>query len=502
VSRRRAGRRPRGGPGPAPAGERGARGGGAAAGPAAPAPVSDGAPAGARTGAATDADAGPGWTARLFAPVDVASLAAFRIGFGVLMVAHVFQYVPGGLFERYYLHPLVHFKFPGFGWVAPLPEDGLRLVFWGLAAAAAGIALGLYYRLCCALFCAGFTYTFLIDSALYQNHLYLICLVSLLLVFVPAHRAASLDARRRPQLRAATVPAWALWLVRFQVGVPYLFGGLAKLNHDWLVRAQPMKIWFADGSEGPWRLDLLRHDWAAYALSWGGAAFDLAVVPLLVWRRTRLAAYLVAAAFHLANSRLFAIGVFPWLMIWATLVFFPPDWPRRARLLAPRPAGGGVAAPPATGPPRRRLTVALLGLWLVVQVSMPFRHLRYAGPVDWTELGHAFSWRMKLRDKRGTVRFVAVDRASARVLPLVDLDGVLTKLQRRMLMHDPEMIRQFAHYLGDRLRTAGYPDVEVRAVTSISLNGRPPQPLVRPDVDLAAIGPDAPPSAWIAPLER
>lgn len=441
---------------------------------------------------------------RLFAPVDVASLAAFRAGFGVLMLWHLLGYLVGGQLERHYVHPLVHFQFPGFEWVEPLPEAGLRVLFWALAAAAVGIAIGLFYRLSCALFFLGYGYVFLLDTAYYQNHLYLICLLALLLGFVPAHRGFSLDARRRPGLRSATVPAWSVWLLRFQVGVPYFFGGVAKLNADWLLRAQPMKIWLGEGTEGPLQAAFLRQEWAAYLLSWGGAALDLAVVPLLLWRRTRLAAYLVCVAFHLTNARLFLIGVFPWLMIWATLIFFPPDWPRRVRWLGRRrkAAGGRPEKAVPAAPGRRRLAAGLLAAWAAFQLAMPFRHFLRPGWVDWTEQSHRFSWRMKLRDKRGDVRFVAVDRTRGQVLPLVGVADVLTRQQRLMMRHDPEMMRQFAHHLAARMRDGDYGEVEVRAITSISFNGRPPQPLVDPESDLASVPRDAPADAWIVPLER
>ena len=87
-----------------------------------------------------------------------------------------------------------------------------------------------------------YAYQFLIDEALYDNHDYLIVLLGLLLAVVPAHRFFSLDARRRRALASETVPRWALWLLRFQIAVPYVFGGLAKLDADWLLRAQPMKM--------------------------------------------------------------------------------------------------------------------------------------------------------------------------------------------------------------------------------------------------------------------
>src|SRR5690606_37688996 len=68
---------------------------------------------------------------------------------------------------------------------------------------------------------------------------------------------------------------------------------------------------------------------AAYGLSYGGLIFDLAVVPVLLWRLTRPFAFAAAVAFHLTNSQLFHIDIFPWLAIGATTIFFAPDWPIR-----------------------------------------------------------------------------------------------------------------------------------------------------------------------------
>jgi hypothetical protein len=433
--------------------------------------------------------------------VDIASVAFFRICFGLLMLWHTLQYLAGGRLERQYLTPVFFFKFPGFEWMHPGSPAMMRALFAALAVLAVMIAAGLFYRAACALFLAGFLYVFLLDEADYQNHLYLIALLALVLLAVPAHRGFSLDALRRPRLRAETIPAWGLWLLRFQIAVPYVFGGLAKLNYDWLVRAQPMRLWLQEGTEGGLRLDFLKTEWGAYFLSWGGALYDLGVVPLLLWRRTRVPAFLVTVLFHLTNSELFTIGIFPWLMIAGALLFFPPDWPRRLRLFRTAPARRSAPVPLRT-PAVSRAVVAALGLFVGLQVLLPFRHFLYPGPVDWTEEGHRFSWRMKLRDKRGEVRFVAVDPASGRSYPLHEVDAVLTQNQRLMMIHDPEMIRQFARFLKERLQQAGYPGVEVRALTSVSLNGRPRQSLVDPGVDLGSVPRTAGHAGWIVPLKE
>jgi hypothetical protein len=206
--------------------------------------------------------------------------------------------------------------------------------------------------------------------------------------------------------------------------------------------------------------------------------------------------------FHLLNSQLFKIGPFPWLMICATVLFLEPDWPRRARLLPRRrgpdpatlPAGGGRRSPAA------RVGAALLWAFVALQVLLPFRPLLYPGDVDWTEEGHQFAWRMKLRDKRGELTFVAVDPRSRRAVVLTGVEKVLTRKQRITMRHDPEMIRHFAHRLAAGLRERGEGDMEIRVVTSISLNGLPPQPMIDREVDLASLPPSLGPAEWIVPL--
>lgn len=437
------------------------------------------------------------WWHRLFEPVDGASLAVFRVGFGLLLVGHFSHYTLGGRLERLFLNPTVRFTFPGFSWVEPLPDAALRALFWLLLASAAGIALGLFYRASCLVFAVGNSYVFLLDTANYNNHDYLLCLLGLVMAAVPAHRLFSLDARLRPRIRSDTVPAWSLWWLRFQTGVPYLFGALAKINADWLLRGEPMTMWLREGTEGPLRLAIFRQPLTGLVMAWSGFFLDLLAVPLLLWRRTRVAALLALLAFHLLNAQLFVIGVFPWLMIWAALLFFRPDWPRRLRMVPPRRGGQPGRFRP------RAAVAALLGLWVAVQALLPFRHYLYPGWVDWTEEGHRFSWRMKLRDKRGRIEFLAVDPMRRSVTPLQGVQELLlTPQQRDMMRHDPDSMRQFARHLARDLEPR-LGRVEIHVVSELSLNGHPPRPLIDPEVDLARAqrrpGGGQP---WILPFER
>jgi hypothetical protein len=422
------------------------------------------------------------WRA-LFSPVDIASLAVFRIGFGLLMAWECLRYLEEGAVKALYVDPTFHFTWLLFDWVEPWPGFGMYLHFYAMTALALCIAAGLLYRVSAALFCLAFSYVFLLDQAKYLNHFYLICLLGFLMALVPAHRALSVDARLRPGLASEQVPAWALWLPRAQMGVVYFFGGIAKLNADWL-QGRPMNLWLPGSIRLPGLEPLLAHPASALLVSWGGLLLDLLVVPALLWRRTRPYAFAAAVLFHLSNSEMFEIGVFPWLAIWCTALFFEADWPRRV-FNWPR------ASPPPPVPSVHwdagtRATAAFVAAYLAIQLLVPLRHFLYAGNVDWTEEGHRFSWQMKLSSKRGLVRFRLTDPETGRSWE-VEPSTQLTERQTRKMAGDPFMMLQYAHHLAALASRPGGPRVEVRAIAVVSLNGHPPEPFIDPDVDLAAV---------------
>jgi hypothetical protein len=348
--------------------------------------------------------------AQLFMPVDIASIVYFRIAFGAIMLWEVWCYFDHGWIKRYYIDPSFHFKYYGFDWVRPWPGDGMYLHFYVLGALAICIMVGLFYRLSTTLFFLGFTYIFLLDKTNYLNHFYLISLISLILIFVPAHRAFSIDALLRPKIRSERAPTWSLWLLRAQLGIAYFYGGIAKLNGDWL-RGEPMRMWLAARTDFPLIGHWFTEDWAAYVFSYGGLLFDLLFVPCVLWWRTRFLALGVALIFHLMNSRLFSIGIFPWFMIAANLLYLTPDWPRRI-FRRGRTIGDQITNPPNNVRVGQHVIAAVLGLYLAGQILVPLRHYLYPGDVHWTEEGHYFSWRMKLRDKTGQAHFFVTDPVS------------------------------------------------------------------------------------------
>jgi vitamin K-dependent gamma-carboxylase len=404
---------------------------------------------------------------------DAAGLAVFRALFGALMLMSVVRFVARGWVRELYLEPAFHFTYWGFDWVKPWPGWGMYVHFALMGLGALGICLGAFTRLSALIFFLTFTYAELIDKTAYLNHYYLVSLLSLLLVFVPAGAAFSIDARRRP--RSAYVGGWSYILLRVQVGLVYVYAGLAKLNHDWLFRAEPLRSWLAHHADLPLVGPLFAGAVLPYVMSWAGALFDLSIVPLLVWPKTRRFAYAFAVVFHVAIWLLFPVGVFSWVMLVAATVFFDPSWPRR--WLAPAPAPAASASPPP------RWCLALAAVYLFVQLALPLRHIAYPDTVNWTEQGFRFAWRVMLIEKTGLVEFEV--HAGERRFVVRPRDE-LTPLQYKMMSTQPDMIHDYALHLAERYAARGEGQVRVYAKAWASLNGRPSQLLIDPKVDLAA----------------
>lgn len=426
---------------------------------------------------------------RLFEPVDPASLVVFRVVMGLTLCFATLRFWAKGWIFEHYLKPGFHFKYYGFEWVKPWPGAGMYLHFALMALAALGIAAGLFYRVSAALFCVLFTYAHFIDKTHYLNHYHFVSLITLLLVFAPLHHAGSVDRRLGLVRRAAFVPRWALWLLRFQIGAVYFFAGLAKLTPDWLLHAQPLTIWLFANTDFPLLGPLFGYKATAYAMSWLGAAFDLSAPFLLSHRRTRPLAYCALCAFHALTGMLFPIGMFPAIMTLSALVFFPEDWPRRLlpeRLASRLLPSKETVAPGVPGAAGRRFVGAALCTYMLFQALMPLRHLLYPGEVGWTEQGFRFSWRVMLVEKNGDVEITALDPKSGKRWT-IDPRDYLDAYQLKQMSTQPDMIAELCRFIATDLRNKGYSYIEVRARAYVAYNGRPPAPLLDPTADLGRL---------------
>ncbi len=393
---------------------------------------------------------------------------------GVLVAVSSVRFVANGWVDRLYLEPTHHLTFPGFEWVRPWPRWAMFTHMAALALAGLTLAAGFRTRISAAAVAVLFSMLELIDAALYLNHYWFLILVAVWLAVLPTEGAA--------------VMVGVIWLLRAQIGVVYLFAGLAKLNADWLVRGQPMTLWFADRSDLPIVGMLLAQPSAGLVASWAGAVFDCTIVIWLLWRRSRPVAYAVLVVFHLVTGWLFPIGLFPWVMIAATLVFFEPDWPDRAARglrLPSQPArfarhdSSSLGQPRGVGP----TSVVMIAMLVTVNLVLPLRHYANDGNVRWTEEGYYLAWRVMLTEKTGHLAFRVTDHRTG-VTTTTDASDLLADWQLTQASIRPDLIRSTALLIAD---SAGGSDVvAVRADSFVSMNGRTAHRMIDPTVDLVA----------------
>lgn len=430
--------------------------------------------------------------------MDIASLVFARIAFGVLALVDVlgtwlYYHLEKGVFDP----EQFQFRYYGFEWVHPFAEPLMSLFFISLILAALGIILGRWYRFCTVYFALGYIYSFLLEKSNYLNHGYLFCWLAVIMIFLPAGRQLSWDVWRKPEKRRNFIPFLYLFVLRFLIGIVYFFGGIAKINGDWL-RGVPLIDWMAYKSSLPVIGPILGLSWTPYFMAYVGLLLDLTVVVFLLNRRTRPWAFALVICFHLLNMLIFNIGIFPYLSVSLTALYFPPDFPGKIidRLAARRPiiqklqnrwearmSAYPVAREQTAKQPVRPYILMLLALFMVFHILLPLRHHLFPGDVAWTEEGHRYSWRMMLRSKRGRGFFRVVDEQGA--TEVVQPQEYLSERQTGKMYTHPDMILQFAHFLRDEYAARGkkvavFADIEAR------LNDRPYQTYIDPSVDLAA----------------
>ena len=450
---------------------------------------------------------------RILEPTDVASVVVFRVGFGLLMFWEVTRYFYFGWVEELFAKPQFHFQYEWFRWVVPIPADGMYLLFTALGILALMIAFGLFYRIATSLFFLGYTYVFLLDQATYNNHFYLICLLSFVLILAPLHRSWSLDVLRGAVQHTDRLPAIWLWLMRFHMGVVYFYGGIAKFDPDWLNGMAPGELLGA-ANRGTIFQPLMDYDLVHLLYAWSGLFFDLLIPFLMLYKPVRKWAFLAAVLFHTNNYFIFPIGIFPVLALVLTLIFFDADFPRkivpekfkkiaseqyRKRLLLLQnnftPEKMEADSSHGISRPLR----IILGLYVVTQLVLPFRYMLYPGWTIWHEEGHYFAWRMMLRQKITRMQFNVTHPVTGEQR-YADPRDYLNTSQFKVFAGNPGMILLFAQHLDGLVQSNAGFDPIITARIEVSLNGREFRQLVDPNLDLSEIPAYEPSYRWIRPF--
>ncbi|WP_209402496.1 HTTM domain-containing protein [Pseudozobellia sp. WGM2] len=415
----------------------------------------------------------------LFTKIDNSPLIIFRIFFGVLVALECYGAILTGWVRRTLVEPLFTFNFIGFDWLQPLPGYGMYFYFFVMGTLGICIALGYKYRLSIISFTILWASVYLMQKTSYNNHYYLLILISGFMCFFPAHRSHSLDVRHNPSLREDSMHSYVKWVVILQLLIVYVYASVAKIYADWLDFGI-IKILMQGKANYPFVGAFLQEPWIHKIIGVFGILFDLLIVPALLFKPTRKIAFFASIFFHLFNSIIFQIGIFPYLSLAFTVFFFEPETIRKIFFKRKPPYQINKTEVPINQP----FIYAIASTYFIIQFLLPVRHHFIKDEVLWTEEGHRLSWRMMLRSRGGTIKFKIVNQ-DTHESKIADLDQYLSKKQKRRIASYPDFIWQFAQRLKKEHAEKGE-NISVYALNSkVSVNGKAYRAFIDPTVDLA-----------------
>jgi vitamin K-dependent gamma-carboxylase len=417
-----------------------------------------------------------------FENIDISPLVIFRIVVGLVVIIDAFGGMATGWTHRAFIEPEITFPFMGFEFLRALagPPAYVFYTIYGLAGFL--ILFGAYYRAGTVVAAFFWTVIYLAQKTHYNNHYYLYVLVLWAMALVPAHRYYSYDAKRNPSIKSEVTPRWAILIFIVQLLIVYTYASVAKWYPDWIA-GEPLEIWFRMKKNYPLIGGLLQQHWFHLAVAWGGVFYDLLIIPMLLWKRTRWLGVVISFLFHLFNSVVFQVGTFPYLMLGSMVLFFPPEQVRQWFFKTKKSV---TPTFPNSLNTKQRGLLTLFTVYFAIQIFLPLRHHLFKGNVLWNEEGHRYAWRMMLRVKHGTLTFRIVDKDTNKEFK-VHPNEFLTQSQTWAVGMHPDMTWQFVQFLKEHYAEKGMPNISIYANSKIKINYRPYAAFIDPSVDLAKV---------------
>ncbi|WP_317129697.1 HTTM domain-containing protein [Apibacter muscae] len=414
---------------------------------------------------------------KLLLQIDNSPLIIFRIFFGFLLSAETFGAILTGWVKENLMIPKVFFPFIGFEWLHPLPGFGMYIYFFTMGILGILVMIGYRYRLSLLLFTFLWTAQYLMQKTSYNNHYYFLLLVCIIMLLLPANAYASYDVKQKRTLKSYTMPQWCSYVMIFQVSILYFFATVAKLYPDWL-NGTFTQILYANKSHLPIIGEWFKEKWFYIPIAYLGLMFDGLVVPFLLWKKTRTFALIASLIFHLSNSLILQVGIFPYFALSFIVFFYSPETIRKIffkKHLKIEPQEYVKSIP--------YFTKYFFALFFTLQILLPLRHYLIKGNVFWTEEGHRLSWRMMLRQRSGSTYFKIVDKKTKEIISY-NLNDLFTPKQISRINAYPDFIWQAARYIKDDLAKKGH-EVEIFANSYVSVNNHSPKMFINKQVDLS-----------------
>ncbi len=390
-------------------------------------------------------------------------LGLFRILFGFLLLFQFYKISKRVPFfkDADYLY----FPYPELDWV---PVFGYPLLMALLVIGFVSVMLftaGILYRYVAIVIPIVYGYFFSLDAVYYNNHYYLIFLISVLMAFSQADKSYSVSSLKSK--RSEWVSGWQYIIFQLQLGIVFFYGGLSKCSKDWF-----------DGNviKGITESDIVNQ-----FLIYGGTIFDMLIPFALFYKRTRWVAILLVLLFNISNHFLFSdIASFPLLVIAAMLLFIA-DSDFTDRLPKALKSSG---IPDQITKTNLGLKLAL-GFFFIFQLLFPLRHHLIPGHVDWTGQGHYFAWRMKSYHKEVKVDLYAMDKTTRKRAYKINHGLDNYKIQRMASM--PHMIPRLASYMRTQIEKQDgvNTNLGIQVDYHVAFNQRPDKIALNPSIDIS-----------------
>ncbi|XP_055847044.1 vitamin K-dependent gamma-carboxylase [Episyrphus balteatus] len=358
-------------------------------------------------------------------PVDGAALGIFRAMFGAAMLIDIAEERGGSQMDLNFGDERTC-HFPLFDFIQNFSLPVMGLVYLTMWLGALGIALGYNFRLSCLAFVVPYWYIMLLNKPAWNNHSYLFGLSSVLLMMTDANRFWSFDYPYVKENKTS-VPYWNYFLIKFQFFILYAYAGLKKFSPEWLAGYAMSNLgnhWvFA-----PFRTVLSVEMTDLLIIHWFTAIFDFSIPFLMTFHGTRKFATPFMLSFHLMNTRLFSIGMFPWVCLAEVPLFFDVSWPRKiseqilgvkqkktkseiedsqdlkcsnredekpdlTKNLKVKPPLDSKNSP-AVVTWNDKIRTAVILMYCCIQLFLPFSHFITKGYNNWTNGLYGYSWDM------------------------------------------------------------------------------------------------------------
>lgn len=414
----------------------------------------------------------------LFKHIDNSALIVFRIIFGLLCFLESVGAIFTGWLNRTLIEPQFTFNFIGFDFLQPLPGNWMYIYYIVMGIFGLLVMVGYKYRLSILGFAIMWSCTYLMQKSAYNNHYYLLLILSFIMAILPANKYASFDTKLNPKLKSISMPNWCRWLIILQLFIVYTYASAAKLYPDWL-DASVIKLLMQGKSHFPIIGGILQNEYLHYFIAYAGILFDGLIIPLLLFKNTRKYAFFASIFFHIFNACVFHIGIFPFLSLAFSLFFFETETIRNIFLKKKELYMQNEIKTPKN----HQLLISVLAIYFSVQIALPLRHHFIEDNVLWTEEGHRLSWRMMLRAKSGSIHFRVVNKENNSLIP-INLDDYLTYKQQRSLKTKPDFIWQFSQRLKQKFEAEGK-SVSIYVTSYVSVNGKPSKRFIDSEVDMA-----------------